>query len=182
MKLTQFPVDSDRFFVSWTSVEIGRSEDATLILRNRLTCQLNLNLVIRESSDFKLNASLSSKIVLGPLATCEVVITFSPSSNSSLLSKGKLIIKPILGSGPGKSMKATIPLQGCVGAPKLIFAGFGDFLKDNRLLNLGDLSAVGPGQIVQRKMVVRNTGSAAAFVKIVPFLDPECRIPGKKEV
>ena len=190
MKLAQFPVDSDRTFVSWVSVELGRSEDATLVLRNRLSTQLNLTLVIRESQDFKLNSCQSGKIVLGPLSTTEVVVTFCPSLNSgaagningsSMMCHGKLILKPLLG-GPGKPMRATIQLQGCVGAPKLGFSGFGDFLKENRLLNLGDLSAVGPGQIVQRKMLVRNTGTAVAFVKLVPFLDPECRIPAAPAV
>lgn len=168
-----FPIDSDRSVMNWFGVSIGRSEEQIVVLRNKLDQNLTVNLMIRESKDFKIGLSTSQSVQMGPFSTQDIAINFSPPDLEPC--SGKLVIKPQGTSGPGnKAFKASILLQGQGGTPNLSFTGFGDLVNGKRSLHLGPIPE-DHAQIV-RKMQVTNDGIADAFVKLQGFRDDECRL------
>eukprot|EP00095_Tigriopus_kingsejongensis_P007635 maker-scaffold1040_size68023-snap-gene-0.17 protein:Tk07635 transcript:maker-scaffold1040_size68023-snap-gene-0.17-mRNA-1 annotation:"centrosomal protein of 192 kda-like" len=168
-----FPLDSDRSVMNWFSVILGRSEEQILVLRNKLERELTVNLMIRESKDFKIGLSTSQTLTLAPLSTLDVAVIFSPSDLD--FCTGKLVIKPQGVSQPGgKTYKASILLQGQGGAPTLHFDGFGEVSNGKRSLHLGQISDLETH--VVRRMRVENAGNAAAFIKLQGFRDEECRV------
>ncbi|TRY74679.1 hypothetical protein TCAL_15555 [Tigriopus californicus] len=173
MPFKGFPIDSDRSVMNWFGVSIGRSEEQIVVLRNKLEQPLTVNLMIRDSKDFKIGLSTSQSVQMGPLSTQDIAINFSPPDLEAC--SGKLVIKPQGTSGPGnKAFKASILLQGQGGTPALSFSGFGDLVNGKRSLHLGPIPEH-QEQIV-RKMRVTNDGNGDAFVKLQGFRDDECRL------
>ncbi len=177
MKIPAFPIESDSTSLNFLAVELGRSEEQVLIIRNITASQLAVNLVVRESPDFKLGLTSTKQIILLPHATAEVAVVFFPSS-AEYPSRGKLVLKP---QGMG-SFKATILLQGQGGCPNLKLYNFGILNATaaaptrRRMLDLGKVSN-NNGRLNWNMELSNETGTGAGFFLMQAYRDPECRLP-----
>lgn len=169
-----FPLETDRAIVNWLAVNIGRSEEQLVVLRNTQKVEVRVNLMIRESEDFKIGLASNQSVVIPPMSTHDVAVTFSPSRLG--FCRGKLVLKPQGQSQNGStssSIKATVLLQGHGGCSKVEVKGFGDYISGRRSLNLGRLTTKVK---VNHSLAFTNSGNGVAFVKLHGFRDPDCRL------
>ena len=192
-----FPVEIDKPCLSWLSVEMNKTEDKVASLRNLTNKTLELRLIIRDSNCFTFKkdkivhqspylaceSSISSQMsndnvidaVLQGNETKDVVIQFTPTSSSARQIKGKLVIKP-RGMG-GKTLKASVPLCGYVGSPKI---EFDDSFKatvghiPNHITTF--IGTISGNTETTKDTLIYNRGDLPAFVRIQPFADMNCRV------
>ncbi|CAH1277142.1 CEP192 [Branchiostoma lanceolatum] len=169
------PVLSNKQFLSWGGVPMGRALQQKLVLRNSSQTQtLKLDLTIRDDGNgcFQLQSSFmeheqlssSRQIILKPLEDFPVHLIFAPTRVATM--QAKLVIKP-----PKGNTKFTIPLSGYGGTCNLTVEGL-RAVSDMYIANLGEVS-VGKKSTID--IPVRNTGSRAAFVKAMCFGDLSAR-------
>ncbi|KAI8491129.1 hypothetical protein Bbelb_311700 [Branchiostoma belcheri] len=169
------PVLSNKQFLSWGGVPMGRALQQKLVLRNSSQTQtLKLELTIRDDGNgcFQLQSSFmeheqlssSRQIILKPLEDFPVHLIFAPTRVATM--QAKLVIKP-----PKGNTKFTIPLSGYGGTCNLTVEGL-RAVSDMYIANLGEVS-VGKKSTID--IPVRNTGSRAAFVKAMCFGDLSAR-------
>ncbi|XP_024435919.2 centrosomal protein of 192 kDa isoform X2 [Desmodus rotundus] len=171
---------SNKQFLAWGGVPLGRTQLQKLALRNNsMTTIQHLRLLIRgqDQDCFQLQHTFGSEerltsnceIKICPKEDINIFILFAPTRLSSMLAK--LEIKQLgIRSQPG--IKFTIPLSGYGGTSNVILEGVKK-LSDSYMVTVNDLI---PGKESRIVFSVCNTGSRAAFVKAVGLMDSQKKI------
>ncbi|XP_068955575.1 centrosomal protein of 192 kDa [Petaurus breviceps papuanus] len=174
------PILSNKQFMTWGGVVLGRTHLQKLALRNNSsTTTQRLRLLIRGQDQdcfqlqntFGLEERLTSncEIRIHPKEDINIFLLFAPTRISCMLAK--LEIKQIgIRSQPG--IKFSIPLSGYGGTSNLI-------LEDVKKLSDSYMVTVNgpvPGKESRIVFSVRNTGSRAAYVKAVCFKDSQTKV------
>ena len=193
-----FPVEIDKANITWLAVESNKTEDKLVSIRNLTDQQLELRLIIRDSNQFifkkermmqqnpyTINSNTTSvqpnndqnvmDAILQGNETKDIVIQFRPTSSAVRQVRGKLVIKPRRMNG--KSLKASVPLCGYIGSPKI---EFDDSFKTtvghipNHITTfIGTLSN---NTETTKDTIVYNKGDVSAFIRIQAFADMDCRV------
>ncbi|XP_018412330.1 PREDICTED: centrosomal protein of 192 kDa [Nanorana parkeri] len=172
---------SNKQFIAWGGVGVGRAVQQKLILRNMsATASQQLRLIIRgqDQDCFQLQSTFGSEqrltnnleLTIRPKEDSSVHLMFSPTHIGCMLAKLEIKQSGIKSSQPG--IKFTIPLSGYGGTSNVI-------LEDVKKLSdscMVTLNGVLPGRISKASFSIRNTGSRAAYVKAVCFLNVEKNI------
>ncbi|XP_057555757.1 centrosomal protein of 192 kDa isoform X3 [Hippopotamus amphibius kiboko] len=171
---------SNKQFLAWGGVPLGRTQLQKLALRNDSTSTAqHLRLLIRgqDQDCFQLQHTFGSEerltsnceIRIRPKEDIYISVLFAPTRLSCMLAK--LEIKHLgIQSQPG--IKFTIPLSGYGGTSNLILENVKK-LSDSYMVTVTDLV---PGKESRIVFSVRNTGSRAAFVKAVGFKDSQKKV------
>ncbi|KAM4027032.1 centrosomal protein of 192 kDa isoform 2-T2 [Anomaloglossus baeobatrachus] len=168
------PILSNKQFMSWGGVALGRAIQQKLTLRNTSSSSSqHLRLLIRgqDQDCFQLQSSFgpeerltnNRELTIHPKEDSCVQLMFSPTRVGCMLAKLEIKQSGIKPSQPG--IKFTIPLSGYGGTSNVILEGIKK-LADSYMTTLSGVMA----DCVSRGTVsVRNTGSRAAYVKAVCF-------------
>ncbi|XP_036983202.2 centrosomal protein of 192 kDa isoform X2 [Artibeus jamaicensis] len=171
---------SSKQFLAWGGVPLGTTQLQKLALRNNSTTTIqHLRLLIRgqDQDSFQLQHTFGSEerltsnceIKIRPKEDINIFVLFSPTRLSSMLAK--LEIKQLgIRSQPG--IKFAIPLSGYGGTSNVILEGVKK-LSDSYMVTMNDLI---PGKESRIVFSVCNTGSRAAFVKAVGFMDSQKKV------
>ncbi|XP_016423165.1 centrosomal protein of 192 kDa-like [Sinocyclocheilus rhinocerous] len=168
------PILSNKQFMAWGGVTLGRAVQQKLVLRNNSpTTSQQLGLLIRgqDQDCFQLQSSFgpderlthNRELSIKPKEDVTVHLLFAPTRVASMLAKLEIKQSAARASQPG--VKFTIPLSGYGGTSNVI-------LEELRKCSDGyvaTLSGVQAGRVCKLCVCVRNTGSRAAFVKAVPY-------------
>ncbi|PNI28316.1 CEP192 isoform 10, partial [Pan troglodytes] len=168
---------SNKQFLAWGGVPLGRTQLQKLALRNNsASTTQHLRLLIRgqDQDCFQLQNTFGSEqrltsnceIRIHPKEDIFISVLFAPTRLSCMLAR--LEIKQ-LGNRSQPGIKFTIPLSGYGGTSNLILEGVKK-LSDSYMVTVNGLV---PGKESKIVFSVRNTGSRAAFVKAVGF--KECQ-------
>uniref|UniRef100_A0A8D2JLW5 Centrosomal protein 192 n=1 Tax=Sciurus vulgaris TaxID=55149 RepID=A0A8D2JLW5_SCIVU len=171
---------SNRQFLAWGGVPLGRTQLQKLALRSNCTStDQHLRLLIKGQDQdcfqlqntFGLEERLTSncEIRIQPKEDIVISVLFAPTRLSCMLAK--LEIKQ-LGNRSQPGIKFMIPLSGYGGTSNLILEGVKK-LSDSYMVTVNDLI---PGKESKMVVSVRNTGSRAAFVKAIGFKDSQKKI------
>ncbi|KAJ7319161.1 hypothetical protein OS493_036674 [Desmophyllum pertusum] len=176
VKGSAIPKEDDKFtllsskpVLCWSGVALGWSQQQKVILKTSSTSPVKLQLLIEGNhSDFQIQPMFSSlggspehpQATLDPKKELPVHVSFSPSSMSLISSS--LVIKSLTGK-----TKSKIPLYGCGGTSQLVLVDIRQ-LSEGYVTNVGEVSL---GKKNHVKVVVRNSGTRAAFVKAVCYSD-----------
>uniref|UniRef100_A0A8C6DSG3 Centrosomal protein 192 n=1 Tax=Moschus moschiferus TaxID=68415 RepID=A0A8C6DSG3_MOSMO len=171
---------SNKQFLAWGGVPLGRTQLQKLALRNNsASIAQHLRLLVRgqDQDCFQLQHTFGSEerltsnceVRIRPKEDIYISVLFAPTRLSCMLAK--LEIKQLgVRSQPG--VKFTIPLSGYGGTSNLILEDVKK-LSDSYMVTVNDLV---PGQESRIVVSVRNTGSRAAFVKAVGFKDSQKKV------
>uniref|UniRef100_A0A452TP60 Centrosomal protein 192 n=1 Tax=Ursus maritimus TaxID=29073 RepID=A0A452TP60_URSMA len=171
---------SNKQFLAWGGVPLGRTQLQKLALRNNCTSTTqHLRLLIRgqDQDCFQLQHTFGSEerltsnceIRMRPKEDIHISVLFAPTRLSCMLAK--LEIKQLgIRSQPG--IKFSIPLSGYGGTSNLILEDVKK-LSDSYMVTVNDLI---PGKGSRIVFSVHNTGSRAAFVKAVGFKDSQKKV------
>ncbi|XP_043744826.1 centrosomal protein of 192 kDa isoform X5 [Cervus elaphus] len=182
---------SNKQFLAWGGVPLGRTQLQKLALRNNsASTTQHLRLLVRGQDQdcfqvcgvhgsvlcqlqhtFGSEERLTSncEVRIRPKEDIYISVLFAPTRLSCMLAK--LEIKQLgVRSQPG--VKFTIPLSGYGGTSNLILEDVKK-LSDSYMVTVNDLV---PGQESRVVVSVRNTGSRAAFVKAVGFKDSQKKV------
>ncbi|XP_070320635.1 centrosomal protein of 192 kDa isoform X5 [Odocoileus virginianus] len=171
---------SNKQFLAWGGVPLGRTQLQKLALRNNsASTTQHLRLLVRgqDQDCFQLQHTFGSEerltsnceVRIRPKEDIYISVLFAPTRLSCMLAK--LEIKQVgFRSQPG--VKFTIPLSGYGGTSNLILED-AKKLSDSYMVTVNDLV---PGQESRVVISVRNTGSRAAFVKAVGFKDSQKKV------
>ncbi|KAM9632713.1 centrosomal protein of 192 kDa isoform 4-T6 [Trichechus inunguis] len=171
---------SNKQFLAWGGVPLGRTQLQKLALRNNSTSTTqHLRLLIRGQDQdcfqlqniFGTEERLTSncEIRIRPKEDINIYVLFAPTRLSCMFAK--LEIKQ-LGIRSQLGIKFTIPLSGYGGTSNLILEDVKK-LSDSYMVTVNGLI---PGKESRIVFSVWNTGSRAAFVKAVCFKDSEKKI------
>ncbi|XP_041648930.1 centrosomal protein of 192 kDa isoform X2 [Cheilinus undulatus] len=174
------PILSNKQFVAWGGVTLGRAVQQKLVLRNNsnnVTQQLRLLIRGQDQDCFQLQSMFSpeerltrhGELSIRPREDVTVHLLFAPTRVASMLAKLEIKQSGIRPSQPG--VKFTIPLSGYGGTSNII-------LEDQRKQADGYMAAlndIAVGRVSKVCLCVRNTGSRAAFIKAVAFSDMQTR-------
>ncbi|KAM6909723.1 centrosomal protein of 192 kDa [Xenentodon cancila] len=174
------PILSNKQFVAWGGVTLGRAVQQKLVLRNNSTTNAQqLRLLIRgqDQDCFQLQSMFSpeerltrhGELSIRPKEDVTVHVLFAPTRVACLLAKLEIKQSGVRPSQPG--VKFTIPLSGYGGTSNII-------LEDQRKQADGYVAAmtdIAVGHVSKVCLCVRNTGSRAAFIKAVAFSDVPTR-------
>uniref|UniRef100_A0A669B1T5 Centrosomal protein 192 n=1 Tax=Oreochromis niloticus TaxID=8128 RepID=A0A669B1T5_ORENI len=170
------PILSNKQFVAWGGVTLGRAVQQKLVLRNNSTdATQQLRLLIRgqDQDCFQLQSLFSpeerltrhGELSIRPREDVTVHLLFAPTRVACMLAKLEIKQSGVRPSQPG--VKFTIPLSGYGGTSNII-------LEDQRKRADGyvaTLTDIAVGCVSKVCLCVRNTGSRAAFIKAVAFSD-----------
>ncbi|XP_077431491.1 centrosomal protein of 192 kDa isoform X1 [Vanacampus margaritifer] len=170
------PILSNKQFVAWGGVTLGRAVQQKLVLRNNSSnTTQHLRLLIRgqDQDCFQLQSLFSpeerltrhGELSIRPREDVAVHLLFAPTRVACMLSKLEIKQSGIRPSQPG--VKFTIPLSGYGGTSNII-------LEDQRKQADGyvaTMSDIAINRVSKVCLCVRNTGSRAAFIKAVAFSD-----------
>ncbi|CAL9705251.1 unnamed protein product [Knipowitschia caucasica] len=170
------PILSNKQFVAWGGVTLGRAIQQKLVLRNNSkteTQQLRLLIRGQDQDCFQLQSMFSleerltrhGELSIRPREDVTVHLLFAPTRVACMMAKLEIKQSGVRPSQPG--IKFTIPLSGYGGTSNII-------LEDQRKQADGyvaTLTDVAVGRVSKVCLCVRNTGSRAAFIKAVAFLD-----------
>ncbi|XP_004684025.1 PREDICTED: centrosomal protein of 192 kDa [Condylura cristata] len=171
---------SNKQFLTWGGVPLGRAQFQKVALRNNspsVTQHLRLLIRGQDQDCFQLHHTFGSEerltsnyeIRIHPKEDINISILFAPTRLSCMLAK--LEIKQLgIRSQPG--IKFAIPLSGYGGTSNLILEDVKK-LSDSYMITVKDLI---PGKESRAVFSVRNTGSRAAFVKVVGFKNSQRKI------
>ncbi|XP_077383408.1 centrosomal protein of 192 kDa isoform X2 [Festucalex cinctus] len=174
------PILSNKQFVAWGGVTLGRAVQQKLVLRNNSSnTTQHLRLLIRgqDQDCFQLQSLFSpeerltrhGEVSIRPREDVTVHLLFAPTRVACMLSKLEIKQSGIRPSQPG--VKFTIPLSGYGGTSNII-------LEDQRKQADGyvaTMSDIAINCVSKVCLCVRNTGSRAAFIKAVAFSDVTTR-------
>ncbi|XP_077454036.1 centrosomal protein of 192 kDa isoform X2 [Stigmatopora argus] len=170
------PILSNKQFVAWGGVILGRAVQQKLVLRNNssiATQQLRLLIRGQDQDCFQLQSLFSpderltrhGELSIRPREDVAVHLLFAPTRVACMLAKLEIKQSGVRPSQP--TIKFTIPLSGYGGTSNII-------LEDQRKQEAGYLaimSDIAINHVSKVCLCVRNTGSRAAFVKAVAFSD-----------
>uniref|UniRef100_A0A3B5MTQ8 Centrosomal protein 192 n=1 Tax=Xiphophorus couchianus TaxID=32473 RepID=A0A3B5MTQ8_9TELE len=174
------PILSNKQFVAWGGVTLGRAVQQKLVLRNDSTSttqQLRLLIRGQDQDCFQLQSLFSpeeclthhGELSIRPREDVSIHLLFAPTRVACMLAKLEIKQSGVRSSQPG--VKFIIPLSGYGGTSNII-------LEDQRKHGDGyvaTLPDVAVGCVSKVCLCVRNTGSRAAFVKAVAFSDIQSR-------
>ncbi|XP_041845085.1 centrosomal protein of 192 kDa isoform X2 [Melanotaenia boesemani] len=174
------PILSNKQFVAWGGVTLGRAVQQKLVLRNNSTSatqQLRLLIRGQDQDCFQLQSMFSleerlthhGELSIRPREDVTVHLLFAPTRVVCMLAKLEIKQSGVRPSQPG--VKFTIPLSGYGGTSNII-------LEDQRKQADGYVAAltdIAVGRVSKVCLCVRNTGSRAAFIKAVAFSDVPTR-------
>nr|XP_054099916.1 centrosomal protein of 192 kDa isoform X18 [Callithrix jacchus] len=171
---------SNKQFLAWGGVPLGRTQLLKLALRNNSASTIqHLRLLIKgqDQDCFQLQNTFGSEqqltsnyeIRIHPKEDIFISVLFAPTRLSCMLAR--LEIKQ-LGNRSQPGVKFTIPLSGYGGTSNLILEGVKK-LSDSYMVTVNGLV---PGKESKIVFSVRNTGSRAAFVKAVGFKDSQKKV------
>uniref|UniRef100_G3NHS0 Centrosomal protein 192 n=1 Tax=Gasterosteus aculeatus aculeatus TaxID=481459 RepID=G3NHS0_GASAC len=174
------PILSNKQFVAWGGVTLGRAVQQKLVLRNNSsTATQQLRLLIRgqDQDCFQLQSMFSveerltrhGELSIRPREDVAVHLLFAPTRVACMLAKLEIKQSGVRPSQPG--VKFTIPLSGYGGTSNIILE---DQRKqaDGYVATLNDVAA---GRVSKACLCVRNTGSRAAYIKAVAFSNVQTR-------
>lgn len=170
------PILSNKQFVAWGGVTLGRAIQQKLVLRNNSkteTQQLRLLIRGQDQDCFQLQSMFSveerltrhGELSIRPTEDVTVHLLFAPTRIACMLAKLEIKQSGVRPSQPGN--KFTIPLSGYGGTSNII-------LEDQRKQADGYVATVtdvAVGRVSKVCVCVRNTGSRAAFIKAVAYAD-----------
>ncbi|XP_006876648.1 PREDICTED: centrosomal protein of 192 kDa-like [Chrysochloris asiatica] len=171
------PILSNKQFLTWGGVPLGRTQLQKIALRNNSTSiTQHLRLLIRGQDQdcfqlqniFGTEERLTSncEMRIHPKEDINICVLFTPTRLSCMVAK--LEIKQ-LGIRSQLGIKFTIPLSGYGGTSNLILEDV-KILSDSYMVKVNGLI---PGKECQVDFSIRNTGSRAAFVKAVCLKDSQ---------
>ncbi|XP_038568179.1 LOW QUALITY PROTEIN: centrosomal protein of 192 kDa [Micropterus salmoides] len=174
------PILSNKQFVAWGGVTLGRAVQQKLVLRNNsanATQQLRLLIRGQDQDCFQLQSMFSpeerltrhGELSIRPREDVTVHLLFAPTRVACMLAKLEIKQSGVRPSQPG--VKFTIPLSGYGGTSNII-------LEDQRKQADGyvaTLTDIAVSRVSKVCLCVRNTGSRAAFIKAVAFSDVQTR-------
>ncbi|XP_070691086.1 centrosomal protein of 192 kDa isoform X2 [Pempheris klunzingeri] len=174
------PILSNKQFVAWGGVTLGRAVQQKLVLRNNSansTQQLRLLIRGQDQDCFQLQSMFSpeerltrhGELSIRPREDVTVHLLFAPTRVACMLAKLEIKQSGVRPSQPG--VKFTIPLSGYGGTSNII-------LEDQRKQADGyvaTLTDIAVGRVSKVCLCVRNTGSRAAFIKAIAFSDVQTR-------
>ncbi|KAM4736666.1 centrosomal protein of 192 kDa isoform 2-T3 [Anableps anableps] len=174
------PILSNKQFVAWGGVTLGRAIQQKLVLRNNSTSttqQLRLLIRGQDQDCFQLQSLFSpeecltrhGELSIRPREDVTVRLLFAPTRVACMLAKLEIKQSGVRSSQPG--VKFIIPLSGYGGTSNII-------LEDQRKHGDGyvaTLHDIAVGCVSKVCLCVRNTGSRAAFIKAVAFSDVPSR-------
>ncbi|KAM9353963.1 centrosomal protein of 192 kDa [Symphorus nematophorus] len=174
------PILSNKQFVAWGGVTLGRAVQQKLVLRNNSTSatqQLRLLIRGQDQDCFQLQSMFSpeerltrhGELSIRPREDVTVHLLFAPTRVACMLAKLEIKQSGVRPSQPG--VKFTIPLSGYGGTSNII-------LEDQRKQADGYVATmidIAVGHVSKVCLCVRNTGSRAAFIKAVAFADLQTR-------
>uniref|UniRef100_A0A8C6TWB5 Centrosomal protein 192 n=1 Tax=Neogobius melanostomus TaxID=47308 RepID=A0A8C6TWB5_9GOBI len=174
------PILSNKQFVAWGGVTLGRAIQQKLVLRNNSkteTQQLRLLIRGQDQDCFQLQSMFSleerltrhGELSIRPTEDVTVHLLFAPTRVACMLAKLEIKQSGVRPSQPG--IKFTIPLSGYGGTSNII-------LEDQRKQADGYVATVtdvAVGRVSKVCVCVRNTGSRAAFIKAVAYSDLQKR-------
>lgn len=174
------PILSNKQFMAWGGVTLGRAVQQKLVLRNNSpSTSQQLRLLIRgqDQDCFQLQSSFgpderltrNRELSIKPKEDVTVHLLFAPTRVASMLAKLEIKQSAARTSQPG--VKFTIPLSGYGGTSNVIL----EELRKRSDGYVATLSGVQIGRVSKLCVCVRNTGSRAAFVKAVPYSDLQNR-------
>ncbi|XP_019380490.1 PREDICTED: centrosomal protein of 192 kDa isoform X2 [Gavialis gangeticus] len=173
------PILSNKQFVAWGGVALGRADLQKLTLRNNSpSTSQHLRLLIsgQDQDCFQLQSTFGTEerltstreLKIRPKEDANIYLMFAPSRVTYMLAK--LEIKQLgIQSQPG--FKFSIPLCGYGGTSNVI-------LEDVRKVSdcyVIKLNGLLPGKLKKVSFRVRNTGSRAAYVRTLCFSDLKTR-------
>ncbi|XP_064409611.1 centrosomal protein of 192 kDa isoform X3 [Latimeria chalumnae] len=170
------PILSNKQFMAWGGVTLGRAAQQKLVLRNNstdATHQLRLLIRGQDQDCFQLQSTFgpeerltnNREITIHPKEDVNVHLLFVPTRVSCMLAKLEIKQSGIRSTQPG--VKFTIPLSGYGGTSNIILEDVKK-LSDSYVVTLNDIV---PCKVSSVSFCMRNTGSRAAYVKAVCFLD-----------
>ncbi|XP_058878688.1 centrosomal protein of 192 kDa isoform X1 [Acipenser ruthenus] len=170
------PILSNKQFMAWGGVTLGRAVQQKLVLRNNsLASVQQLRLLIRgqDQDCFQLQSTfgpeerLSShrELTVRPNEDAAVHLLFTPTRVSCMLAKLEIKQSGMRSTQPG--IKFTIPLSGYGGTSNIILEDVKK-LSDSYIVTL---NGIAPGKVSKVTICMRNTGSRAAYIKAIPFMD-----------
>ncbi|XP_035528184.1 centrosomal protein of 192 kDa [Morone saxatilis] len=174
------PILSNKQFVAWGGVTLGRAVQQKLVLRNNstnTTQQLRLLIRGQDQDCFQLQSMFSpeerltrhGELSIRPREDVTVHLLFAPTRVACMLAKLEIKQSGVRPSQPG--VKFTIPLSGYGGTSNII-------LEDQRKQADGyvaTLTDIAVSRVSKVCLCVRNTGSRAAFIKAIAFSDVQKR-------
>ncbi|XP_070822984.1 centrosomal protein of 192 kDa [Chaetodon trifascialis] len=174
------PILSNKQFVAWGGVTLGRAVQQKLVLRNNstnTTQQLRLLIRGQDQDCFQLQSMFSpeerltrhGELSIRPREDVTVHLLFAPTRVACMLAKLEIKQSGVRPSQPG--VKFTIPLSGYGGTSNII-------LEDQRKQADGyvaTMTDIAVSRISKVCLCVRNTGSRAAFIKAMAFSDVQTR-------
>ncbi|KAM4633668.1 centrosomal protein of 192 kDa [Polymixia lowei] len=174
------PILSNKQFVAWGGVTLGRAVQQKLILRNNspnTTQQLRLLIRGQDQDCFQLQSMFSpeerltrhGELSIRPREDVTVHLLFAPTRVACMLAKLEIKQSGVRPSQPG--VKFTIPLSGYGGTSNII-------LEDQRKQVDGYvavLTGISVGHVSKVCLCVRNTGSRSAFIKAMAYSDMQTR-------
>ncbi|XP_040900614.1 centrosomal protein of 192 kDa isoform X2 [Toxotes jaculatrix] len=174
------PILSNKQFIAWGGVTLGRAVQQKLVLRNNsagATQQLRLLIRGQDQDCFQLQSMFSpeerltrhGELSIRPREDVTIHLLFAPTRVASMLAKLEIKQSGVRPSQPG--VKFTIPLSGYGGTSNII-------LEDQRKQAdsyVATLTDIAVGHVSKVCLCVRNTGSRAAFIKAVAFSDVQTR-------
>uniref|UniRef100_A0A8C5R1G7 Centrosomal protein 192 n=1 Tax=Leptobrachium leishanense TaxID=445787 RepID=A0A8C5R1G7_9ANUR len=170
------PILSNKQFVSWGGVALGRAVQQKLILRNTsTTSSQHLRLLIRgqDQDCFQLQnifgreerLTSNRELTIQAKEDATIHLMFSPTRVGCMLARLEIKQSGIKSNLPG--IKFTIPLSGYGGTSNLILEDVKK-LSDNYMVALSGISS---GRLCKVGILIKNTGSRAAYVKAMCFSD-----------
>ncbi|RXM28469.1 Centrosomal protein of 192 kDa [Acipenser ruthenus] len=170
--------DEQEIMISFTSQgnRAFRERQQKLVLRNNsLASVQQLRLLIRgqDQDCFQLQSTfgpeerLSShrELTVRPNEDAAVHLLFTPTRVSCMLAKLEIKQSGMRSTQPG--IKFTIPLSGYGGTSNIILEDVKK-LSDSYIVTL---NGIAPGKVSKVTICMRNTGSRAAYIKAIPFMD-----------
>ncbi|XP_077577077.1 centrosomal protein of 192 kDa [Stigmatopora nigra] len=168
------PILSNKQFVAWGGVTLGRAVQQKLVLRNNssiATQQLRLLIRGQDQDCFQLQSLFSpderltrhGELSIRPREDVAVHLLFAPTRVACMLAK--LEIKQSGVRLPQPTIKFTIPLSGYGGTSNIIL----EEQKKQEDGYMAIMSDIAINHVSKVCLCVRNTGSRAAFVKAVAF-------------
>ncbi|KAJ8291078.1 hypothetical protein GJAV_G00021130 [Gymnothorax javanicus] len=174
------PILSNKQFMAWGGVTLGRAVQQKLVLRNNspsATQQLRLLIRGQDQDCFQLQSTFGPEerltrhreLSIRPKEDVSVHLLFAPTRVACMLAKLEIKQSAARPSQPG--VKFTIPLSGYGGTSNIILEDVKK-LSDSYVATLGGVSA---GRTSKVCLSVRNTGSRAAFIRAAAFSDVQAR-------
>ncbi|XP_069050952.1 centrosomal protein of 192 kDa [Lepisosteus oculatus] len=174
------PILSNKQFMAWGGVTLGRAVQQKLVLRNNSSSSVQqLRLLIRgqDQDCFQLQSTFGPEerltnhreLAIRPREDASIHLLFAPTRVACMLAKLEIKQSGMRSSQPG--IKFTIPLSGYGGTSNIIL----EEVKKLSESYVVTLPGIAPGQVSKLTFCMRNTGSRAAFVKAVAFADLQTR-------